>query len=67
MRKPIEWDYADTGDRRLMAEDDLGRLYVPSKTRADYWDRRLDLRNPLHWRYWLRSRLTRTVVMVEPL
>lgn len=50
---------------RLIGEDDLGYLYVPSRHREDWWDRRLNLRNPAHWPFYLRSRLTRQVVWLE--
>lgn len=51
--------------RGLLGEDDDGNIMVPSLTRAEWWDRRYDWRNPSHWRYWLRSRLTNRVVMLE--
>lgn len=49
----------------LLAEDERGDLYVPSLTRADWWDRRFDPRNPTHWPYWLRSRIRRNIVMID--
>jgi hypothetical protein len=49
----------------LLAEDERGDLWVPSAMRANWWDRRFNPRNPLHWEYWLRSRLRRNVVMIE--
>jgi hypothetical protein len=49
----------------LLGEDDYGDLYVPSRTREGWWDRRFNPRNPLHWPFWLRSRLQRNVVMIE--
>jgi hypothetical protein len=58
-------DRAQMSDTGILAEGDDGRLYVPSRTRADYWDRRYQAWNPLHWRYWIKSRLTRKVAMVE--
>lgn len=62
---PVEWNYANGPDKRLLGECERGELWVPSKSREGWWDRRLNLRNPTHWRYWLRSRLTRAVVMIE--
>lgn len=51
--------------RGLLGEDEDGFIYVPSRTRDDWWDRRYDWRNPTHWRYYLRSRLTHRIVMLE--
>lgn len=51
--------------RHLLAEDDWGDLLVPSRTRSDWWDRRYNPKNPMHWRFWLLSRLSRKIVMVE--
>jgi hypothetical protein len=56
---------AREGDTGILAEGDDGRLYVPSRSRVDYWDRLYQPWNPLHWRYWLKSRLTHKVAMVE--
>lgn len=49
----------------LLGENDQGTLLVPSRTRVDWWDRRFNPRNPTHWRYWLRSRLTGRIAMLE--
>lgn len=49
----------------LLAEDEYGTLYVPSRKRPDWWDRRFNPRNPLHWPYYLRSRRRCNVVMIE--
>ncbi len=56
----------------LLAESDAGVLLLPAwrnPRRDDYpggwWNRRLDLRNPLHWLPYLRSRLTGSLVWVE--
>jgi hypothetical protein len=53
------------GDPRILGEDDNGDLFVPSKTRADWWDRPFNPRNPTHWRYWLRSRRTLRIAALE--
>ncbi len=50
---------------RLVGEDEHGDLLVPSRTRDDWWDRRLDLRRPSHWPFYLRSRITRQIVFLE--
>ena len=52
-------------ERGIIGQGDDGEFYVPSKTRPNWWDRRLNLRNPAHWRYWLKSRLTRKVAFLE--
>ena len=49
----------------LLAEHEDGDLYVPSRTRADWWDRKFNPRNPTHWVYWLRSRRRNNVAMIE--
>lgn len=51
--------------RGLLGEDEDGFIYVPSRTRQEWWDRRYNWRNPTHWPYYLRSRLTHRVVMLE--
>lgn len=50
---------------RLVGEDDNGELYVPSRTREDWWDRRLSLCKPSHWPFYLRSRIARQLVWLE--
>lgn len=49
----------------LVAEDDYGDLRVPSLRRLNWWHERLDLRKPWHWPSYMRSRITRRLVMVE--
>lgn len=62
----LEDAHISAGDLRgLLGECDDGFIYVPSKTRADWWDRRYNWRNPTHWRFWLKSRITNRVVMLE--
>lgn len=53
------------GDSRILGEDDNGDLWVPSRTRAEWWDRRFNAWNPTHWPYWLRSRVTKRVAFLE--
>jgi hypothetical protein len=53
--------YADN----LLGENQNGDLFVPSRTQPDWWDREFNPRNPLHWPYYLRSRVRRSVVMIE--
>lgn len=50
---------------RYLGEDENGDLFVPSRVRANWWDRRFSRWNPAHWTYWLRSRLMLNVVMIE--
>ena len=58
-------EHVSDGDPRILGEDDSGDLYVPSKSRAELWDRRFNPRNPTHWPYYLRSRATRRVAFLE--
>lgn len=55
------------GDPRILGEDERGELWVPSRahTSPQRWDRRLNLRNPLHWRFYLRSRRTNRIAFLE--
>jgi hypothetical protein len=57
------------GEWRLLGECDEGYLWVPAPRRCwksdVWWDRRFNPWNPLHWRFWLRSRLTRTIAYLE--
>lgn len=58
-------DYVSSGDTRIIGQDENGDLYVPSKTRPDYWDRRFNPLNPTHWSYYVRSRITKRVAFLE--
>ena len=58
-------DRVTGGDPRILGEDENGELYVPSKTRPEFWDRRFAARNPTHWHYYLRSRITGRVAWLE--
>jgi hypothetical protein len=58
-------DYVTDGDPRIIGQDDHGDLFVPSRTRPGYWDRRLNLWKPTHWPFYLRSRLTGRVAFLE--
>jgi hypothetical protein len=60
-------DLVTGGDPRILGEDENGYLFVPSKTRREYWDRLFNPRNPTHWVYYLRSRLTNRIAMIEHL
>jgi hypothetical protein len=53
------------GDPRLIAEDEKGELWLPSRRKPGWWDRRLDLRRPTHWPAYLRSRLTGRLTMID--
>lgn len=50
----------------LLGETEEGFLLCPSRTRADWWDRPFNPRNPLHWRYWIASRATKRIVFLTP-
>jgi hypothetical protein len=52
-------------DPRLIAEDEQGELWLPSRSKPEWWDRRLNLRRPTHWPAYLRSRLTGQLTVVE--
>lgn len=51
--------------RLVVAQCDSGDLWLPSRTRPDWWDRRLRLRNPLHWRFALLTAVTGWVAWIE--
>lgn len=51
--------------RNYLGEDEDGNLLAPSRKIPDWWDRRFNPKNPLHWPYWLRSRITKQLVMLE--
>lgn len=55
------------GDPRVLGEDDNGDFYVPTCTTPgqERWAQRFSPRNPLHWRFWLRSRLTNRLAFLE--
>lgn len=52
---------------RYVGECPYGDLWVPSRNRENYWDRKLNLRHPTHWLYWLRSRLTKRIAWLDDL
>lgn len=58
-------DRVANGDFRILGETERGDLLVPSKTCLGWWDRRYNAWNPTHWKYWLRSRLTRRIAFLE--
>ena len=66
-------EYVTSGEIRILGEDENGDLWVPHITNKTlwsiehvaYWDRRFNPRNPSHWSYWLRSRLTRRIAFLE--
>jgi hypothetical protein len=58
-------EYVSDGDTRILGEDDNGALYIPSKARSEFWDRRFNRFNPTHWPYYLRSRRTNRVAFLE--
>lgn len=53
----------NSGDWRILGENSSGSLFIP---RDDgYWFERFDAWNPMHWQYWLRSRVTRRIAFLE--
>ena len=52
-------------DPKLLGEDDYGEIVVPVRGQPGRWKDIFNPRNPRHWRYWLRSRRRRALVMVE--
>lgn len=66
-------DRVTDGDPRILGEDERGDLWVPRHTqwarqwvnREPWWDRRFNPRNPLHWRFWARSRFTNRIAFLE--
>lgn len=59
-------DRVTTGNPRILGEDEDGEILVPSSYDPPLWGpKRFDAKNPLHWRFWLRSRLTNKLAMVE--
>lgn len=58
-------EYSNYPNTNLLGEDDYGDLYVPSKTRKEYWDRLFNGWNPFHWRYYLWSRITNRIVYLS--
>lgn len=55
----------DSTDPKLLGEDENGDLWVPSRSRHAWWDRRFSAWRPTHWRYWLRSRRKLRLAMIE--
>ena len=56
------------GSERLwgpLAEDDYGRILVPSLLYPGIWSREFRWWRPTHWPAWLRSRLTNELAWVE--
>jgi hypothetical protein len=52
-------------DALLLGEDEFGDLWVPSRQRPGWWDRRFSAWRPTHWRYWLRSRRLCRLAVIE--
>lgn len=61
----MDVEYVSEGDWRILGEDEHGSLYVPSRTRWLWLDRKFNKWNPFHWKYYLRSRLTRRIAFLE--
>jgi len=64
------WQWTEDAERTygngtLLAESDDGDFWVPSKTRADWWDRRFSWLRLSHWRFYLNSRRRNELVCVE--
>jgi hypothetical protein len=61
--------WTETADRDggadVLGEDENGVLWVPSRRRDGWWDRRLDLRRPAHWPAYWRSRRRGSIAFIE--
>lgn len=55
----------DVRDPRVLGEDELGDLWVPSRRVPGHWDRRFSGRRPSHWPAWMRSRLLKRLAHIE--
>ena len=51
------------GDWRILGEDTWGTLCVPIGD--GQWKGVYKPWNPMHWQYWLRSRLTRRIAFLD--
>lgn len=49
----------------VLAEDDRGDYWLPSRNRPGWWNRRYNPRNPFHWPYMAASWLTGWRVAVD--
>ena len=56
-------DRVSDGDWRILGETENGTLCVP--VGPGKWKGCYSWRNPFHWRYWLRSRLTLRIAFLE--
>ena len=56
-------DRVTGGSWRILGEDECGDLWVP--TSREKWSKRFNGRNPAHWRFWLRSRMTSRIAFLE--
>ena len=56
-------DRVTDGNWRILGEDEWGELVVPRS--PERWQGRFNPWNPMHWRFWLRSRLTNRLAFVE--
>jgi hypothetical protein len=60
----------EVGDSRVyegkgvLGESDLGGWYVPAMSDSWAW-RPFNPWNPLHWRFYLKSRITKEIVWLE--
>jgi len=61
----VEWYNKIEPPRWLIGEDDNGDIYLPSKTREDWWDRPINFKYPSHWIYFLNSRIRNQCVFLE--
>ena len=58
------------GDWRILGEDDHGDLLVPgflpgSESTVYGWHDLYNPWNPMHWRFWVRSRRTMRIAFLE--
>lgn len=55
----------DSTDPKLLGETENGDWLVPVRGKPGEWFGLFNPRNPLHWRYWLRSRRKVRLAMIE--
>ena len=56
-------EYVSDGDWRILGETEDGILCVPIG--PGQWRGRYSWRNPRHWQYWMRSRITKRIAFLE--
>lgn len=59
------WRSEFVNDATVLGEDDRGELWVPSRRRAEWWDRPFRRWKPTHWPAWWRSIRRGGVAFIE--